>query len=313
MSLTTLEKIGLVCLTYLGFKIVRSILQFVYCHVVAPGLKLFVNLKQQGQWAVITGCTDGLGKAFAEELASQGIDVVLISRTKSKLDTLAAEIGEKYKVNTKVVEADFTEGNSVFSNIEKQLFGLDIGVLVNNVGLSYPHPEHFLNLPDRDKVYNDIIQVNINTTLAMCQIVMPSMVENRRGVVINISSTAGHIPSPLLSIYAASKIFVSKFSTDLATEYKKYGITVQCLTPGYVATKMSKIRKASWMAPTPKTYVKKALKTVGIEGLTTGYFPHSLLVNAIQTMNAISPSFAEWIVMRTMMSIRARAVKKAAS
>lgn len=311
--LSVLEKIGIVCLTFLGFKLVKNISQLIYTLVLAPALKLHSDLKKQGQWAVITGCTDGIGKSFAEELAKLGIDVVLISRTKSKLDALAAEIEEKYKVNTKVIEADFAEGNSVFSTIEKQLYGLDIGVLINNVGLSYPHPEYFLGLPNHDKVYNDIVQLNVITTLAMCQIVMPTMVENKRGVVINVSSTAAHIPSPLLTVYGASKMFVSKFSADLGIEYKKYGITVQCITPGYVATKMSKIKKATWMAPSPTTYVKKALQTVGIESHTTGYFPHRLLTCAIQCLDSISPSFAEWMIMKTMMSIRSRALRKNAA
>lgn len=83
---------------------------------------------------------------------------------------------------------------------------MDIGVLINNVGLSYPYPELFLDLPNHDKIYDNIIQVNVSTTLAMCQIVMPTMVENRRGVIINVSSTAGHIPSPMLTVYGASKV-----------------------------------------------------------------------------------------------------------
>lgn len=77
------------------------------------------------------------------------------------------------------------------------------------------------------------------------------------------------------------QVFVSKFSRDLSSEYKRYGITVQCLTPGYVATKMSKIKKPTWMAPSPGKYVSSALRTVGIEEHTTGYFPHSLLVSGL--------------------------------
>ena len=80
-------------------------------------------------------------------------------------------------------------------------------------------------------------------------------------------------------MYFCFKVFVSKFSRDLGTEYKKHGIIVQCLLPGYVATKMSKIKNPTWMAPSPSTYVKCALKTVGIEDETTGYYPHSLLVS----------------------------------
>lgn len=74
-------------------------------------------------------------------------------------------------------------------------------------------------------------------------------------------------------------MFVTKFSRDLGSEYKRFGIVVQCLMPGYVATKMSKIKKPTWMAPSPKKYVRCALQTVGVEDETTGYYPHSLLVS----------------------------------
>ncbi|KAL1130245.1 hypothetical protein AAG570_013183, partial [Ranatra chinensis] len=216
----------------------------------------------------------------------------------------------KYNVNTKVVEADFIDGNEVFKQIEKELFGLDIGVLVNNVGVSYPHPEYFLDLDNKEKIYSDIIQCNIVTTLAMCQIVMPGMAERRKGVVINVSSTAANIPSPLLSVYGASKVFVSKFTDDLATEYKRHGLIIQCLVPGYVATKLSKIREPTWMAPSPTNYVSSALKTVGIHKHTTGYYPHTLLLNSINLMKSISPNIVEWMVVRTMENIKARAIRK---
>lgn len=122
--------------------------------------------------------------------------------------TIFCFTAEKYKVNTKVIEADFTEGPKVFNHIEKELYSMEVGVLVNNVGLSYPYPEYFLELPEASKIYNDIIQCNIITMLSMCQIVMPGMCENKKGVVINISSTAADIPSPLLSVYGASKVSI---------------------------------------------------------------------------------------------------------
>ncbi|XP_054285177.1 very-long-chain 3-oxoacyl-CoA reductase [Macrosteles quadrilineatus] len=307
---TPLEKVGVVCLSILGFQIARAVIKRVYNAFLAPAFSLNVNFKEMGQWAVVTGATDGLGKAFAEALAKKGLDVVLISRTKSKLDAVSQEIRDNYKVNVKVIEADFTEGNTVYHHIEKELYGMDIGVLVNNVGLSYPHPDYFLSLNEGSKVYHDIIQCNIAAMLSMCQIVMPHMCEQKRGVVINIGSTAGDIPSPMLAVYGASKVFVSKFSRDLSSEYKRYGITVQCLTPGYVATKMSKIKKPTWMAPSPGKYVSSALRTVGIEEHTTGYFPHSLLVGVIKTMESLSPAFAYWMITRTMENIKSRAVRK---
>lgn len=144
----------------------------------------------------------------------------------------------------------------------------------------------------------------------MCKIVMPGMVKQKKGVVINISSTAAKIPSPLLTVYGASKAFVEKFSTDLATEYRLHGITVQCLLPGYVATKMSKIRKSTWMAPTPEDYVLHALKTTGIRDKCTGYYPHSLLVTVIYCIQYFSPKCATFIITQVMETLRKRATAR---
>jgi 17beta-estradiol 17-dehydrogenase / very-long-chain 3-oxoacyl-CoA reductase len=76
-----------------------------------------LNLKKYGSWAVVTGCTDGIGKAYAESLAKKGLNIVLISRTLEKLQEQAKSIQEKYKVETKVISADFT--GSYFSKINK--------------------------------------------------------------------------------------------------------------------------------------------------------------------------------------------------
>lgn len=176
--------------------------------------------------------------------------------------------------------------------------------------MSYPYPEYFLDLKNKDVIYKNIIQCNISSVTNMCKVVMPGMVERRKGVVINISSTAAAIPSPLLTVYAATKAYIEKFSSDLSAEYTKYNIVVQCLLPGYVATKMSKIRRPSWMAPSSQAFVKDALRTVGVHQKTTGYFPHTLLVGIVHTLDAISPKLSRWIIMRTMENIRARALRR---
>lgn len=128
---------------------------------------------------------------------------------------------EKYKVETKIIEADFSEGNKIYSNIEKELYGMDIGVLVNNVGVSNPYPDYFLELKGKEKIYYDIIQCNIVSVLAMCQIVMPGMVEKKKGVVINISSATALFPSPLLSVYGASKVSTR---VEIVTKFRPFVI-----------------------------------------------------------------------------------------
>lgn len=134
MSLA-LEFLGLALVTYTVVKLSYKALSNIGTFLFGIG---GVNLRSfKGRWAVVTGCTDGIGKAYAEQMAKNGINVVLISRTLEKLNEQAKEIADKYKVETKVIAADFTEANSIYPNIKTQLADLDIGILVNNVGMSY--------------------------------------------------------------------------------------------------------------------------------------------------------------------------------
>lgn len=304
-----MEGLGVFCMAVVGLQLARFIHRF-FNLALSPKLGLgSVKLNSMGKWAVVTGATDGLGKAYAEALAKKGMAVVLISRTQEKLDKVAKDISDKYNVETKTIAVDFTRGQEIYHVIEKQLQGLEIGVLINNVGMSYPNPEYFLTPADAT-LYADIISCNIHSVINMCKLVMPDMAERKKGVVINVSSLSAQIPSPLLTIYGASKAFVDKFSIDLGAEYAEHGIIVQSILPGYVASKMSKIRKSSWMAPSPTTYVNEALKTVGVQDRTNGYLMHTVLLSVVQSFDYISPSISKWIVMRVMGKIRRRALKR---
>ncbi|XP_055590922.1 very-long-chain 3-oxoacyl-CoA reductase-like [Uranotaenia lowii] len=278
----------------------------------ARGQKDFPGERLSGSHGVITGATDGIGKAYAKALAKKGINVILVSRTLSKLEDVAKEIETESKVQTKIIAVDFTSGPSIYDEIRKQTAGLEIGILVNNVGISYPNPEYFLNIQEQDKLIENLINCNIFSVTRMCQLFMPGMVERRKGVVINISSLSAIIAAPLLTVYAASKAFMDKFSDDLATEYAKHGIIVQSILPGPVATNMSKIRRSTWMACSPKTFASNALNTLGIARHSTGYYPHALFQLGIDFLAMISPSVSRKLTLKTMENIRARAIKKAA-
>ncbi|XP_055523315.1 very-long-chain 3-oxoacyl-CoA reductase isoform X2 [Wyeomyia smithii] len=302
---------GGVCVFIVSVQLLRKVFPWIYENLLGP--KLFgstIKLKEMGEWALVTGATDGIGKAYAKALANKGLNVILVSRTLSKLEDVAKEIELESKVQTKVIPVDFTSGQAIYDTIAEQTDGLEIGVLVNNVGMSYANPEYFLAIADQEKFVESLVTCNIFSVTRMCKIFLPGMVERRRGVVINISSLSAVIPAPLLTVYAASKAFVDKFSEDLATEYSKHGVFIQSVLPGPVATNMSKIRRATWMACSPKTFVSSALSTLGIARHTTGYYPHSLLEQSIGLIGLVSPTLSRRITLNTMENIRARALKR---
>ncbi|XP_048727483.2 very-long-chain 3-oxoacyl-CoA reductase-like [Ostrea edulis] len=263
---------GLIAASYLTLKIALNVIKVLKSFVFAGS----TNFKKLGSWAVVTGSTDGIGKAYAKELAKKGVNIVLISRSEAKLQEVSNEIEKESNVQTRIIVADFSKGLEMYDSIRNQLAGLEIGTLVNNVGMSYSFPNYLLDIPDREEFFMRMININVTSVTMMTSIVMPGMVERRRGAVINLSSAAGLSPSPLLTVYSACKAYVTFFSQCIQTEYGPKGINCQCVMPFFVATKMSKIRKPSVYAPSPSTYVKATLNSVGVSSVTHGYWAHRL-------------------------------------
>ncbi|CAL0320391.1 unnamed protein product [Lupinus luteus] len=238
------------------------------------------NLKKYGSWALITGPTDGIGKAFAFHLAAKGLNLLLVGRSPEKLkavsDSIAAMFGE-IKVVTVVVDFATGDLDSGMEKIREAIEGVDVGVLVNNVGISYPYARFFHEVDE--ELLRNLIKVNIEGTTKVTQLVLNGMVKRKKGAIVNIGSGAAIvIPSdPLYAVYAASKAYIDQFSRSLYVEYKKSGIDVQCQVPLYVATKMASIKRSSFFVPSTDGYAKAGVRWIGYEPRCTPYWPHTLL------------------------------------
>ena len=245
----------------------------------------------KGSWAIVTGASDGIGKEFALQIASKGLNIFLVSRTESKLQVLAEEIESKYAaqgIKTKYLAMDFSRNlDSDYTKLKEVVDGLDVAVLVNNVGRSHDMPVPFV-LTEK-KEMTDIININVLGTLRVTQIVVPGMVQRKRGLILTMGSLAGLLPTPLLATYSGSKAFLQYWSTALHEELRGKGVDVQFIVSYMVVSAMSKIRRASMSTPTPESFVRSVLAKIGSGGVgmsatTTPYWVHALMQWGIESV-----------------------------
>uniref|UniRef100_A0A8C4VKM2 Hydroxysteroid 17-beta dehydrogenase 3 n=1 Tax=Gopherus evgoodei TaxID=1825980 RepID=A0A8C4VKM2_9SAUR len=228
--------------------------------------------QSMGEWAVVTGAGDGIGKAYSMELAKRGLNIVMISRTLEKLQKVATEIEQTTGRNVKIIQADFTK-DYIYENIEECLQGLEIGILVNNVGMLHnPLPCRFLNGVDTDEV-----GLCCSTVVFSCNVTIRA-----GGLILNLSSGLGTFPCPLYTIYSASKAFVCTFSKALQAEYKAKGIIIQVVAPYAVSTPMTMYQNPNLITKTAEEFVRESLiyVTVGME--TFGCLAHEILACILQ-------------------------------
>ncbi|KAK9090231.1 hypothetical protein Sjap_023408 [Stephania japonica] len=234
-----------------------------------------------GSWALVTGAADGIGRAISIELASRGLNLILLDRDVPKLETTAKEIlHERHDIEVRTLVSDLCKdgGSEIVKKIREAIEGLDVGVLINNVGISHLYPR-FLHEVDID-VLESIVVVNVESATSVTKAVLPVMMKRRRGAIVNLgSASASLLPSfPYFTLYAATKAYIHVFSTSISFEYKNYGIDVQCQAPYLVATKLHTVKGPTIWVPSPRTFSRASVDSIGCEVICSPYWSHSLIV-----------------------------------
>ncbi len=185
--------------------------------------------KGEGQTALITGASMGIGLELARCFAEGGYDLVLTARSAEALDRIAQDFAGKYKVSVAAMPADLGEigaGAKLAKALDGR--GLKVDVLVNNAGYGVAGAYGGSDLAAE----MGMIDLNIRALAELTHIYWPRMLAARRGGVLNVASTAAFQPGPLMAVYYASKAFVLSFSEALWKEAEGTGVHVSCLCPG---------------------------------------------------------------------------------
>ena len=192
----------------------------------------------ENEVAVVTGSGRGIGRAIAIELGMLGANVVLAARSRTELEDTATRIGTKASViPTDVRSKDEIE--RLFEQVATTLGPVDI--LVNAAGLGI-----FGAVVDfKDEDFENLIETNLRGIFLTSRLVLPSMIERKRGHIINIASIAGKVGSANRAVYCASKFGVVGFTESLAEEVRQYGIRASVICPGSTNTRFSSSEMAS--------------------------------------------------------------------
>jgi len=184
-------------------------------------------------YALITGASQGIGKAIAQELAARKINLLLVARNEAALRTLAENLRQQHGVEAYYHAADLSlPGAATLVADWCRNGGYSIRYLVNNAGygLSGAFEDYPLD------AHRNMMQVNMNAVVELTYLMLPMLKKGGGGYIMNIASSAAYQAVPFLGVYAASKAFVLQFSRALHYELKKDHISVTCISPGATKT-----------------------------------------------------------------------------
>lgn len=224
--------------------------------------RLGERLRGYGPWAVVTGASDGIGRAAAAELAAHGVHVVLVARRQERLDALADELARRHGIRTRVLALDLGRP-AALQPLQQATSDLDVGLLVAAAGYGITGP-----LAGSDLAQElDQLQVNAGAVLSQCWHFGRVFAARRRGGIILMSSVVAFQGTPMSANYAATKAYVQSLAEGLRHELKPCGVDVLASAPGPVATGFaSRARMRMSQAEAPGVVARETLAALGRQG-----------------------------------------------
>jgi short-subunit dehydrogenase len=224
-----------------------------------------MNFQQRyGKWAIVAGASDGLGAEYAKQLASRGLDLILIARREELLQALASQLSEQYKIKAKTIVLDLSIPDAA-EQIVKQTMDLEIGLLVYNAAFSAVGPI-------QERTMNEHMQeihTNIHSPFKLVYLLGQRMLARGRGGVVLMSSLSAFQGSAYISTYAATKAFNIVFAESLWEEWRTRGVDVMvCIsgavkTPNFVSSQPAKTGGLGDMTMLPDVVVQETLAALG--------------------------------------------------
>jgi len=194
--------------------------------------------------ALVTGASAGIGTAFAERLAKDGYDLIIVARRRERLEELAKHLEETHKIDVEVLAVDLSKPDSIREVVKRIAEDSSLEILVNNAGFGAYMP--FVELdPDRAE---ELINLQVLAVARLTRAALPGMIARGHGSIINVSSRLGFSGSmgsdqmPKRATYAGTKSFINTFSQLVQSEIVGSGVQVQALCPGVVATEFHTIQ-----------------------------------------------------------------------
>ncbi len=198
-------------------------------------------MKLNGCSALITGASSGIGREFARQLAGRARSLILVARREQRLNELRDELRQRHPnliVHIRKTDlADLAQLKELIAWLEHEKINVDL--LVNNAGLGDLGPFATSDPPRNEQ----ITLVNMVALTSLTRHLLPQIIANKRGAILNVSSSAGFLPIPGFAVYAATKAYVTSFSEALRAELRGTGVNVCTLCPGPVHTEFQEVAR----------------------------------------------------------------------